>query len=52
LTGDAKTGATELKRATELHGTPLDVDDRAQTPYLKEGLEYSAGRVSNCGAPF
>ena len=52
LSGDAATGAKELERATELHGAPLDVDDRVKTPYLKEALEYSAGRVNNCGAPF
>jgi tetratricopeptide (TPR) repeat protein len=52
LTGDAATGASELKRATELHGAPLDLEDRAQTPYLKEALAYSTGRANNCGAPF
>ena len=31
LSGETETSATELKRATELHGAPLDVGDRAQT---------------------
>ncbi len=47
--GDNAAGATELRRAMELHRTPLDIDDRGATPYLKEALEYSAGRTTNCG---
>jgi tetratricopeptide (TPR) repeat protein len=50
--GDNVTGARELQRATELHGKPIDLDDRGATPYLKEALKYAAGQGSNCGAPF
>jgi tetratricopeptide (TPR) repeat protein len=49
--GDAAAGARELRRATELHHAPLDVDDRSATPYLKQALEYSAGRTNGCGGP-
>jgi tetratricopeptide (TPR) repeat protein len=49
--GDNATGAKELQRATELHGSPIDVNDRMPTPYLKEALEYAAGHESNCGGP-
>ncbi|MGA2606471.1 MAG: GDSL-type esterase/lipase family protein [Terriglobia bacterium] len=50
--GDNATGAKELQRAIELHGKPIDLDDRGSTPYLKEALEYAAGHRSDCGAPF
>lgn len=43
LTGDTRTGARELQRATELHHGPLDLNDRGDTPYLKEATEYPAG---------
>ena len=42
LTGDAATGAKELQRATQLHHGGLDVNDRADTPYLKEALQFAA----------
>ena len=35
-------GAQELAKATELHGSPLDPDDRMATPYLKEALARGA----------
>lgn len=44
LTGDNVAGAEELRRATELHQAPLNINDRERTPYLKEALEHSAGR--------
>jgi len=44
LSGDTATGAKQLERATELHHGPLDVNDRLTTPYLKEALDYAAGR--------
>ncbi len=50
--GDKVAGAKELQRATELHGKPIDLEDRRGTPYLKEALEYAAGHGRNCGAPF
>ena len=50
--GDNATGAKELQRATELHGKPIDPDDRGAVPYLKEALKYAAGYGSDCGAPF
>ena len=39
LTGDAASGAEQLKMATDLHHGPLDPEDRIKTPYLKEALE-------------
>jgi tetratricopeptide (TPR) repeat protein len=51
LSGDFATGAKEFQRATELHHAPLDVNDRETTPYLKQALDYAAGRASDCGAP-
>jgi tetratricopeptide (TPR) repeat protein len=52
LTGDFATGAKELQRATDLHHGPLDVNDSIITPYLKQALDYSAGRASGCpGSP-
>ncbi|HMD97593.1 MAG TPA: tetratricopeptide repeat protein [Terriglobia bacterium] len=47
LTGDSAAGARELRRATELHRRPIDVNDRWVTPYLKEALEYPAGCTSS-----
>ncbi len=47
LTGDSAAGARELRRATELHHLPIDVNDRWTTPYLKEALKYPAGSTSS-----
>ena len=51
LSGDDATAAAELQRARELHPEPFDLDDREATPYLKEALEFSAGRAP-CSAPY
>jgi tetratricopeptide (TPR) repeat protein len=48
--GDPATGAKELQRATELHHAALDFNDRNETPYLKEALEYSPLRADTCSA--
>ncbi len=47
LTDDSAAGARELRRATELHHGPINVNDRWATPYLKEALEYPAGCTSS-----
>jgi len=39
LEGRIEEGRADLSRALDLKGGPLDVEDRAVTPYLKEALE-------------
>jgi tetratricopeptide (TPR) repeat protein len=34
-------GQQQLRRATQLHGAPIDRNDRRYAPYLKEALEQS-----------
>lgn len=51
LSNDAARAAEEWQHATKLHPEPFDLDDRKATPYLKEALEFAAGRAE-CGAPY
>ena len=51
LSGDRAAAADELQRAVQLHPEPFDLDDREDTPYLKEALDVSAGR-NDCRAPY
>lgn len=39
-------GVEHLRLATELHGRPLDVANRAATPYLKEAVEAAGVRLA------
>ena len=47
LAGDISTGTEQLQRATALHKGPIDASDRRTTPYLQEGLEYSARQAGS-----